>query len=185
MSPGSKVSVLVFKEGDIINLLRVIENEDGSYSPYNEGPISPPSKPSRRDTIEAFERQDFNCFTKVFLHVLLNAIRLVEDTVMCTKVALLRKKLDQLNVKRQTRNTNASDIDRSGGEKLARNTLKDEKSKNISYQLLEGPAGQLVDVDLTIFENNSGNRSKVCVSCLRLGYSFQMKEISPKVRKSH
>lgn len=75
---------------------------------------------------------------------------------MCTKVALLRKKLDQLNVKRQTRSTNASDSDRSVGEKLARNPLKDEKPKNISYQLLEGPAGQLVDVDLTIFENNSG-----------------------------
>lgn len=75
---------------------------------------------------------------------------------MCTKVALLRKKLDQLNVKRQTRNTNANDSDRNGGEKLARNTLKEEKSKNISYQLLEGPGGQLVDVDLTIFENNSG-----------------------------
>lgn len=32
--PSSKVSVLVFKDGDVINFVRVIENDDGSYQLY-------------------------------------------------------------------------------------------------------------------------------------------------------
>lgn len=33
---GSKVTVLVFRDGDQVNLLRVVENEDGSFSPLSE-----------------------------------------------------------------------------------------------------------------------------------------------------
>ena len=33
---GSRVTVLVFREGDHVNLLRVVENEDGSFSPLSE-----------------------------------------------------------------------------------------------------------------------------------------------------
>lgn len=44
---GTKVSVLVFKEGEVIKWLRVIENEDGSYSPYTEQrAIAPPCSSS-------------------------------------------------------------------------------------------------------------------------------------------
>lgn len=83
LAPGSKVSVLVFKEGDIINLLRVIENEDGSYSPYSEKPISPPMKPSRRETrLNIFER-------------------LVEDSDMSMKIANLRKKMQDVSIRRR------------------------------------------------------------------------------------
>ncbi|XP_050310963.1 uncharacterized protein LOC126746683 [Anthonomus grandis grandis] len=135
MLPGSKVSVLVFKEGDIINLLRVIENEDGSYSPYSDGPVvSPPAKPSRKETVEVFQR-------------------LAEDTEMCTKIAALRKKMEELNVKKQTRNV---------GEKEPSGATK--KKSNFSYRLLEecSAEGLLCTPDLTVFEKNldEGNQSE-------------------------
>lgn len=102
MSPGSKVSVLVFKEGDVINLLRVIENEDGSYSPYSSGSggganssnshgdstmvggsSSPPPKPVRRESRPGL----FD--------------RLAEDNEMSTKICDLRKKMEGLLLKKQ------------------------------------------------------------------------------------
>lgn len=99
MTPGSKVSVLVFKEGDVINLLRVIENEDGSYSPYSSSSASssdshggdgtatsvssPPPKPVRRESRPGvFER-------------------LAEDNEMTTKMCHLRKKMEGLSLKKQ------------------------------------------------------------------------------------
>lgn len=36
LPPGCHVTVLVFREGDQVNLFRVIENEDGTYSPLSE-----------------------------------------------------------------------------------------------------------------------------------------------------
>ncbi|PNF25108.1 hypothetical protein B7P43_G02040 [Cryptotermes secundus] len=36
LPPGCRVTVLVFREGDQVNLFRVIENEDGTYSPLSE-----------------------------------------------------------------------------------------------------------------------------------------------------
>ncbi|XP_066139605.1 AN1-type zinc finger protein 4-like [Euwallacea fornicatus] len=143
MTPGSKVSVLVFKEGDIINLLRVIENEDGSYSPYNEGPISPPSKPSRRDTLEAFER-------------------LVEDTEMCTKITTLRKKMDELNIKKQSKIKSAEDVECSIRQSCYQSEPPEGRG-NISYRFLEECSGELLDnVDLTVFEKHidEGNQSE-------------------------
>ncbi|KAL1494541.1 hypothetical protein ABEB36_010122 [Hypothenemus hampei] len=138
MTPGSKVSVLVFKEGDIINLLRVIENEDGSYSPYNDCPISPPTKPSRRDTLEAFER-------------------LVEDTEMCTKVATLKKKIEQMNLRKQNKNKG------DGDWKHCTINDKDDKGKHMSYKFLEECTGEMLDsIDLPIFDRNidEGNQSE-------------------------
>jgi len=34
--PGSKLAVLIYREGEVINLLRVIENSDGSLTNLKE-----------------------------------------------------------------------------------------------------------------------------------------------------
>lgn len=79
----------------MINLLRVIENEDGSYSPYSNlsssssssdrapSITSPPPKPVRKESR-----------TGIFE-------RLVEDNEMSTKICNLRKKMEELVLKRQ------------------------------------------------------------------------------------
>lgn len=36
--PGSKLAVLIFREGEVINLLRVIENGDGSITNLKDSP---------------------------------------------------------------------------------------------------------------------------------------------------
>lgn len=36
--PGSKLAVLIFREGEVINLLRVIENSDGSITNLKDSP---------------------------------------------------------------------------------------------------------------------------------------------------
>lgn len=129
LTPGSKVSVIVFKEGDIVHLLRVIENEDGSYSPYSEKPISPPSKPTKRETQMAmFEK-------------------LVEDTDMMTKISNLRKKMEDLSLRRQLRSTKPKDVEPT--------------TSNISYKLLTECTNDLLDnVDLKIFEKNLEEESQ-------------------------
>ncbi|CAG9763356.1 unnamed protein product [Ceutorhynchus assimilis] len=111
VAPGSKVSLLVFKEGDIINLLRVVENKDGSYSPFNESPISPPSNRLRRDRIEAFEK-------------------FIEDTKMCVKVKKLRQKMEELNMKKDVNKTDKgwdekNDVSYQFFEECAENLLKE------------------------------------------------------------
>lgn len=89
---GSKVSVLVFKEGEVINLIRVIENEDGSYSPYADKAISPPYR-------TASEREDnqVSFFKKI-----------TEDMEMASKMHSLKSKMQNLSVKRQLRNSKQS-----------------------------------------------------------------------------
>ncbi|XP_030754222.1 uncharacterized protein LOC115881011 [Sitophilus oryzae] len=145
VTSGSKVSVLVFKEGDIINLLRVIENEDGSYSPYSESTISPPSKSSKKDTLETFQR-------------------LVEDTQMCTKLAMIRKKMEDLNEKRKSRTRKdeacTSEIDKD--DSFDKFFMVEEGKKCISYKFLEDCASGIIDnMDLTIFErSDEGNQSE-------------------------
>lgn len=83
---GSKVSVVVFKEGEVINVIRVIENEDGTYSPYTEKAISPPySRHKEKDDVQ----QTF--FKKIS-----------EDMEMATKIHVLKSKMKKL---RQQRNS--------------------------------------------------------------------------------
>lgn len=36
LPPGCRMAILIFREGDHLNLLRVLENLDGSYSPFSE-----------------------------------------------------------------------------------------------------------------------------------------------------
>ncbi|KAH1016258.1 hypothetical protein HUJ04_007512 [Dendroctonus ponderosae] len=133
----SNVSLILFRKGDIINFLRVIENEDGTYSPYSDNPISPPSKPSRKEKIDVFDR-------------------LSEDTEMCTKIATLRKNMKELNMKKRIRSrfSNAdcatAGQDAIGGEKPNSN---DEENYD-SYKLMEECAVVSLDnFNLTIFEN--------------------------------
>ncbi|XP_019881882.2 uncharacterized protein LOC109609607 isoform X2 [Aethina tumida] len=115
LSPGSKVSVLVFKEGDIINLLRVIENEDGSYSPYSEKPISPPAKRHRHyhhhrhhhhskdHNHHHHHQQSQPCSSGIRSRVSGVFDRLAEDETMSNKIDSLRKKMEELNLKKQMR----------------------------------------------------------------------------------
>lgn len=84
--------------------------------------------------------------------------RLVEDTEMCTKIATLRRKMEELNIKKQTR---SKQPDESSQSKVDyKNSVFDDETKgkhNFSYRFLEECAGQLLDnVDLTIFEKSLG-----------------------------
>lgn len=144
IAPGSKVSVLVFKEGDIINLLRVIENEDGSYSPYSEKPISPPQKPARRE-----------CRTGIFE-------RLVEDSEMSTKMANLRQKMEEVSIRKRGRASKgksaAPEGKASGGEP---SKSVQGKSHPLSFKFLAECGNDLLDnVNLKIFEKNFEEESE-------------------------
>ncbi|CAH1995795.1 unnamed protein product [Acanthoscelides obtectus] len=150
ISPGSKVSVLVFKEGDVINLLRVIENEDGSYSPYSEKPISPPAKPSRKESrMDLFEK-------------------LVEDNEMSNKLANLRQKMDEVHIrktnssKKNANKSSAGDDDTLNGSSCSSSSSssgascsssKSNNSKLLAFKFLSQCDTDLLDnVDLKIFE---------------------------------
>ncbi|KAG5899742.1 hypothetical protein JTB14_006080 [Gonioctena quinquepunctata] len=140
ITPGSKVSVLVFKEGDVINLLRVIENDDGSYSPYSEKPISPPSKPTRRGSrMGIFER-------------------LIEDNEMSTKLSNLRKKMEEVNSRKQ--GNSSKDVSDASLPKLDVSGeaagFSNGKRNSLSFKFLEHCRNELLDnSDLKIFEKNS------------------------------
>lgn len=71
----------MFKEGDMVNLLRVIENEDGSYSPYT-------------DKDEELTEPTFE--------------RIVEDNGMLAKMMKLREQMQILAIRRQMRNNSRS-----------------------------------------------------------------------------
>lgn len=83
LTSGSKMSVLLFKEGDMINLIRVVENEDGSYSPYNDKPSTPLSEDEKLDTRSVV-------FEKV-----------IENNRMMSNLSTLRKKMEDVNAKKQ------------------------------------------------------------------------------------
>nr|CAI5834208.1 unnamed protein product [Callosobruchus analis] len=150
ISPGSKVSVLVFKEGDMINLLRVIENEDGSYSPYSEKPISPPAKPLRKESrMGIFEK-------------------LVEDNEMSNKLANLRQKMDEVHIRKMNNSkknvnkssaydeetfngSNCSSSSSSSGASCS--SSKSNNSNLLAFKFLSQCDTDLLDnVDLKIFE---------------------------------
>ncbi|XP_018561846.1 AN1-type zinc finger protein 4-like [Anoplophora glabripennis] len=142
IAPGSKVSVLVFKEGDIINLLRVIENEDGSYSPYSEKPISPPQKPARRE-----------CRTGIFE-------RLVEDSEMSTKMANLRQKMEELSVRKRSKTSKAKTT--AAAEAFGEPSKSAEgKTHPLSFKFLAECGNDFLDnVNLKIFEKNFEEESE-------------------------
>lgn len=77
---------------------------------------------------------------------------------MCTKIATLRKKMEELNIKKQTRCKQPDDSSQSKVD--YKNSVFGDEAKgkhNFSYRFLEECAGQLLDnVDLTIFEKSLG-----------------------------
>lgn len=83
LEKGSKISLFVFKEGDMVNLLRIIENEDGSYSPYTDKELDD-------DKEQGFDR-------------------VVEDNHMLGKILKLREKMQDLNLRRNLRNKSQED----------------------------------------------------------------------------
>lgn len=123
----------------MVNLLRVIENEDGSYSPYT-------------DKCEEVSEPSFE--------------KIVEDNGMLTKMMKLREKMQNLSVRRQMRTNNKftenesdpssstdSDIflNESGGVKSTWDS-KCVGQKPIAYKLLN--ECKFPDKNLQIHENN-------------------------------
>lgn len=140
LGKGSKISLFVFKEGDMVNLLRVIENEDGTYSPYTDK-----GEEVAEPTIE----------------------KMVEDNGMLAKMIQLREKMQNLSMRRQMRNGKSSE---SEGEASSSSTssssddvfVKESGSsvwdskcvgqKPIAYKLLN--ECKFPDKNLQIHENN-------------------------------
>lgn len=79
------MSLLVFKEGEIINLVRVIENEDGSYSPYSKEKSSNEASSSKTESHMSF-------FKKIS-----------EDMDMAIKMQMLKLKLKNMSLKKEMR----------------------------------------------------------------------------------
>lgn len=144
---GSKVSVLVFKEGEVINLVRVIENEDGSYSPYGDKAISPPYR-------SAAEREDnqVSFFKKI-----------TEDMEMASKMHNLKSKMQNLSVKRQMRNA------KYGAET---SVASSSSSNGVAKSFAETAKKRLNFFDNSIISGNGRNNNKTpssssSSSCLR------------------
>lgn len=79
------MSVLVFKDGEVINVLRVIENEDGSYSPQSSKTITPPRRVNEKDP---------SAQVKIFK-------KMAEDIKMASKMDILKSQMKDLASKRQ------------------------------------------------------------------------------------
>ncbi|KAK4873597.1 hypothetical protein RN001_012957 [Aquatica leii] len=88
LSAGAKVSVLVFKDGDIINLVRVIENGDGSYHPYSN------KSPTSSTKLDCQENRPLGVYNK-----------LQENNSMLSKITELRKKMSDVSLKRHFKNS--------------------------------------------------------------------------------
>lgn len=85
LPPGSKVTVLLFREGEHLNLIRVIENEDGTCYPFSDSwlPVGR-AKSKENSTTKLSERQ-------------------AENISMMRKVIELRRKMEGLSVQKKTR----------------------------------------------------------------------------------
>lgn len=85
LPPGCRMAILVFREGDQLNLLRVLENLDGSYSPLSESW-------SRSSVSNLFDDDDSDECNK----------RLEENTITMEKVNELKTKLEELSIQRKS-----------------------------------------------------------------------------------
>lgn len=81
---GSRVTVLVFRDGDQVNLLRVVENEDGSFSPLSESW----NGSSIRNLFAEEDPEE-------------SAKRLQENSVTMGKMQELKEKLESLSIQRR------------------------------------------------------------------------------------
>ncbi|XP_069682868.1 AN1-type zinc finger protein 4-like [Periplaneta americana] len=84
LPPGCRVTVLVFREGDQVNLFRVIENEDGTYSPLSESW----SGSSIRNLFAEEEPEE-------------SAKRLQENSVTMGKMQELRNRMEKLSLQKK------------------------------------------------------------------------------------
>nr|CAD7573257.1 unnamed protein product [Timema californicum] len=84
LPPGCQVTVLLFREGDQVNLFRVVENEDGSYSPLSQSW----NGTSLRNL---FAEEDSEVEDK----------RLHENSVTMGKVQDLRAKMEKLSLQKK------------------------------------------------------------------------------------
>ena len=75
----------MFKDGEVINVLRVIENEDGSYSPQSSKTITPPRRVNEKDQ---------SAQIKIFK-------KMAEDIKMASKMDILKSQMKDLAFKRQ------------------------------------------------------------------------------------
>lgn len=114
----------------MVNLLRIIENEDGSYSPYAE--------------------KNEDCAEPTFKKIL-------EDDCMLANMMKLREKMQNLSVRRQMRNGRSAEDD--GGEPSTSSSRKeglDSKcvgQKPLAYKLLR-ECGKFPDKVLQVHENS-------------------------------
>ncbi|CAG2055053.1 unnamed protein product [Timema podura] len=86
LPPGCQVTVLLFREGDQVNLFRVVENEDGSYSPLSQSW----NGTSLRNL---FAEEDSEVEDK----------RLHENSVTMGKVQDLRAKMEKLSLQKKVK----------------------------------------------------------------------------------
>lgn len=96
LPPGCRMAILVFREGDQLNLLRVLENLDGSYSPLSESW-------SRSSVSNLFDDDDSDECNK----------RLEENTITMEKVNELKNKLEELSIQRRSHNKVLDRVDSS------------------------------------------------------------------------
>lgn len=93
LNAGLKVSVLIFRDGDIINLIRVIENEDGSFNTFNDKPLSSPSKLLAKENGQTY----YN--------------KIEENNAMSLKLIELRKKMAEVCLRRHFKNSKPMDLE--------------------------------------------------------------------------
>lgn len=120
LPPGCRMAVLVFREGDQLNMFRVLENIDGSYSPLSDSW----SGSSMRNL---FEEEDSDDCDKQ---------RLEENTVTMEKMNELKNKLEQLAIHRKNNkivNGNGDERNQCGESPalfIENSTKEASKSKN-------------------------------------------------------
>lgn len=135
---GSKISLFLFKEGDMLNLLRVIENEDGSYSP---------------------------CAAKGEIPTAPVLEKIVENNGMQTNILKLREQMQNLSLRKQMRSSKGTGND---GESSKKSDLFVKESDNgvkvvwdskcvgqkpIAYKLLN-EYNTFPDKNMQVRENN-------------------------------
>lgn len=124
LGTGTKVSVLVFKDGDIINLIRVIENDDSSC------------EKSTSTKTESQESRPLGVYNK-----------LQENNAMLAKITDLRKRMSDVSLKRHFKNSKPMEVEESTsvgciGEKPVKVSEEDFEEKlpyadaGLSYRLL-------------------------------------------------
>ncbi|XP_050543926.1 AN1-type zinc finger protein 4-like [Daktulosphaira vitifoliae] len=109
--PGSKLAVLIFREGEVINLLRVIENNDGSITNLMESP--------RKISTEQTEKKKCK--------------QSVDNNVTYRKMMQLKHKLESLSISsksklKKTKPENRKSITTSDRSQL--NTEKDNSKRH-------------------------------------------------------